>query len=79
MLERIYVGIGDERHVSEGSWERAVGIPLDAEANVVLLADAPDEYSRFLAIGDGLLLLLDADLEPRVGTPAHAFTLSRTE
>jgi hypothetical protein len=46
---------------------------------VVLDEQTPEEFRRFLSVGDNLLLLLDAQLEPRVGNEQHSFTLSRTE
>jgi len=79
VLERIHVGRGDARTITRGSWSRSVGTSWDDDAVVYTLAgDTPDELSRWLALRDNLLLLLDPDLEPRVGDGAHNYTLSRT-
>jgi hypothetical protein len=80
VLERIYVGKGNDRHTTRGQWSEATGARVDPEGFIVALDDAtPDEFRRFLAVGDDLLLMLDAELEPRVGDNVHSFTLSRTD
>jgi hypothetical protein len=79
LLERIFVGEGDDRWVNEGRWENTAGIPGAEDAVVCHLVDgSPPEVSNYLAIGDNLLLLLDENLEPKVGNAMHSFTLSRT-
>lgn len=80
LLERILVGKGDDRHVTQGEWSEDVGAPVDPDGAVYLLdSQTPDDFRRYLAVGDDLLLQLDAELEPRVGNSVHSFTLSRTE
>lgn len=78
VLERIYVGSGDTRHVTDGRW--SVDVATGPDAVVYQLDGAtPVEFSRFLPVGHDLLLLLDDNGEPRVGNASHSFTLSRTE
>jgi hypothetical protein len=79
VLERIYVGNGDDRTVSEGTWRTTTGAPTDAEAIVVdLRSTAPPEFRRFQRVGDDILLILGQDDQPRVGNAEHSFALSRT-
>lgn len=79
VLQQIFVGIGNERHVSKGTWTIIRGSAIDPDARVYLLdAHAPEEARRYMAVGDDLLLMLDDALVPRVGDAAHSFTLSRT-
>ena len=79
LLERIYVGKGDERTVDEGGWQTTTGSPTDADAVVVILnPTAPQEFRRFQRVGDNILLMLDDRCLPRVGDAQHNFTLSRT-
>lgn len=80
ILGRIYVGRGNERHITEGRWTSSTGTPTDADAVVYRLdAASPDELSRYLPIGPNILLVLDPNLEPRVGDASHSFALSRTQ
>jgi hypothetical protein len=80
MLGRIYVGQGNDRHLTEGRWTSITGTPSDPAAVLYRLDDAaPGEYARYLAIGPNILLLLDQNLEPRVGDASHSFALSRTQ
>lgn len=80
VLERIFVGDGNDRLVTQGEWTEEVGAPVDPDGTVVLLdTQTPDDFRRYLAVGDDLLLLLDSQLEPLVGNSQHSFTLSRTE
>ena len=80
VLSWVYVGKSDDRYESRGTWARSVGIPIDADANVISLdADATEDMRHYVAFGDDLLLLLGPNREPRVGNASHAFTLSRTE
>jgi hypothetical protein len=79
VLERIYVGKGNDRTVTEGDWGRFTGIPLDADARYYALAGTEEDVGRYLAVGENLLLLLDSNYEPRVGNASHSFTLSRTQ
>jgi NlpE N-terminal domain len=79
VMERIDVGKGNDRTVTQGDWSRQVTIPLDPAAKYYALAGSPAELGRFWAIGDNLLLMLDEDLQPRVGNAEHSYTLSRTQ
>jgi hypothetical protein len=79
VLERIEVGQGNDRLISRGTWAATAGPPTAPCATVVALDGGPDDFSRYLLLGTNLLLVLDQDLEPRVGNEVHSFTLSRTD
>lgn len=80
VLQRVSVGKGNDVTVTEGKWKRIRGTKKDKKAVILRLeGNTPPEYSHFLAVGDDLLLLMDADLEPRVGDAGYSFTLSRTQ
>jgi hypothetical protein len=77
VLERIYVGRGNDRTTTRGTW-RSLDLPKLYGAPAIQLDDAsPAEFGTYLQVGD-VLLFLTADLQPRVGDAAHSFTLSRT-
>jgi polyribonucleotide nucleotidyltransferase len=62
------------------AWTRSLGIPIDADANVILLdSAAPEGMRHYAAFGEDLLLLLDPNHEPSIGNASHAFTHSRTD
>jgi hypothetical protein len=78
-LELIHVGQGDERQVSEGEWWIESGAAHGPDATTYVLDErAPDEFRRYLAVGDDILLFIDADGVLVVGDAGHSFTLSRT-
>ena len=79
LLERIYVGKGDDRTINEGTWQTTTGSPTDAEAVVVQLDTAPPEFHRYQRVGKEILLILDAGDRPLVGDAQHSFTLSQTQ
>ena len=79
VLQRIFVGKGNERHVTLGAWTTSVGSKVDPAATVATLAGSPGEFAHFQQVGANLRLMLDGNLEPRVGDAVHSFTLSRTE
>jgi hypothetical protein len=80
VLQRVSVGKGNDTTVNQGKWKKFAGKGKYRNMTVIQLGgDVPPEYSHFLLVGDNLLLLLDADLEPRVGDSGFSFTLSRTE
>jgi hypothetical protein len=66
------------RRVWQGRWETAIGTRRDPDAVVYRLRGAPDGFAAYQVIGSKVLVMLDGDLEPRVGTAAWSFTLSRT-
>jgi NlpE-like protein len=78
LLERVYGGQGNDRHVSQGAWNRAASPRFGAGSLVHLDGDSPEEFRHYLAVGENLLLILDKDGEPKVGNAAYSFTLSRT-
>lgn len=55
----------------------SVGSGIDPQATVATLAGS--EFTHYQRVGENLLLILDGNLEPRVGNAAQSFTLSRTE
>jgi hypothetical protein len=79
VLELIHVGQGDARQVSEGSWRIESGAAADSDAATYVLDEhAPEGYRHYLAVGDDILLFLDAAGRLVVGDAGHSFTLSRT-
>jgi len=76
VMSIVRVGVSDEREVRQGRWRVETGMALDADAAVYRLTDAPSHVGAFWAVGDNLLLLLDADGMPRVGDAGYSYTLS---
>jgi hypothetical protein len=79
LLERVEVGHGNDRLITRGTWTTGADTPAGSCNPVVQLDGSPDDFTRYLAVGANLLLMLDATLAPRVGNAVHSFTLSRTE
>jgi hypothetical protein len=79
MLERIYVGRGNDRLMSRGRWQ-VLDVPIPDRYGVAYRLDeeAPADFSTYLPVGSDILLLLNPDMRPRVGDASHSFTLSRT-
>jgi hypothetical protein len=87
-LARSFVGMGNDRYITEGEWKSVSGgghpviYQLDANSPADLASYSvqgpKDEVASFLPVGDDILLLLDQNLKPRVGNGAFSFTLSRT-
>ncbi len=89
-LARGFVGKGNDRYLTEGKWmsvsagDHPVVYRLDSNSPTELASygdRVPPGVGRvaaFLPIGNDILLLLDRNLEPRVGDGAFSFTLSRT-
>jgi len=78
LLERVGVGKGDERHVSQGVWKRTLGSPYGKGPVIRLGPEAPEGFRDFLMVGEDILLILDGKGRPRVGDATYSFTLSRT-
>jgi hypothetical protein len=78
VLEWIFVGVDDVRHVAEGTWTRRTGTPWHDAAVVWELSDGGTQgYDRFLVLQDSVALFLDPALDLRVGDAGHAYALSR--
>lgn len=80
-LARVYVAESLEgaRQVVQGDWTKSVGTNLDPDAEVYELdSNAPPEFRKYWKIGDGILLMLDEGLMPKVGTAGWSFVLNRT-
>jgi hypothetical protein len=79
LLERIYVGKGNDRETTRGTW-KTVDAPLPDRYGVAYRLDqtSPVDFSFYMPVGANLLLFLNEDLQPRVGDASHSFTLSRT-
>lgn len=79
VLERINVGEGDARHITNGTWEVSRGTQVDPGATVYRLsAEAPDGFRFYQAVDANILLFLDEDMRLKVGDASHGFTLSKT-
>lgn len=95
LLERVFVADGNIRHVSEGTWEllpapdwfpQATVLKTTDEAspNSILPEDTdrlatPGDFSIWMILRDNVLVLLDDELEPRVGDGSESWTLDRVE
>jgi hypothetical protein len=77
-MARVYVAKGDERTVNSGTWTITQGTELDPGESVYQLdANVPEEFRSFWAIGEELLVILDPDLNPRVGDGTYSYVLNR--
>jgi hypothetical protein len=78
MLERIYVGKGNDRTTTRGRWS-VLDVPMPDRYGVAYRLDeeSPPDFSLYLPVGD-LLLFLNPDMRPRVGDASGSFTLSKT-
>jgi hypothetical protein len=80
MLERIYVGQGNDRTTTRGRWQvLETGVPDRWGAAYRLDDETPPDFATYLPIGSDVLLFLRPDLQPRVGNASFSFTLSRTQ
>jgi hypothetical protein len=78
VLEWIYVGVDDERHVATGTWSEGAGTPWYATGVVFELADGgAEQFNRFLVLQDRVALFLEPSLDLRVGDAGQAYALSR--
>lgn len=79
LLERVYVGKGNDVTKTSGSWTVSKGINIDPDAVVYQLdGNSPAEFGSYYAVDNNLLLFLDENKNLRVGDAAHSYTLSRT-
>jgi hypothetical protein len=79
LLERVYVGKGNDVTKTTGSWTITQGIKVNSNALVYMLdSNSPMEFRSYYAVDNNLLLILDDNGELKVGDAAHSFTLSKT-
>jgi hypothetical protein len=80
VLTNVYVGMGNERFVSEGTWDITQGTKSDPDAVVYRLElDKSPGSLSFMKADDNILLLLEQDLSLMVGDASWSYTLSRTD
>lgn len=95
VFERVFVGDGDTRYVSEGTWEWLAPPAWFPEGAVLRTTDDPQPGSvlpedterlptpahldTWLVLRDVVLVGLDDALEPRVGDGSESWTLDRVE
>ena len=80
MLERVYVGMGNDRTTTRGRWQVLnAGVPDRWGVAYRLDEETPMDFAIYLPVGSDLLLFLGPDLQPRVGNASMNFTLSRTQ
>lgn len=79
VLERVSVGIGNERLIDTGAWTTSSGSRVDPNSTVAMLDGGPEGFANYMMVGPNLLLMLDGRREPRVGNAVYSFTLSRTD
>jgi hypothetical protein len=83
VLHEVFVGQSDNVYTTFGMWKKIEGnnpddvvYELNPERSAIKNSVSPTYY---LKIDDNILLLLDQDLNTRVGDASYSFTLSRTE
>lgn len=80
LLERVYVGKGNDVTKTSGSWSIMKGININPDAVVYQLdGNSPADFGSYYAVDNNLLLFLDGNKNLRVGDAAHSYTLSRTK
>lgn len=80
LLERVYVGKGNDVTKTSGSWTISKGINIDPDAVVFQLdSNSPAEFGSYYLVDNNLLLFLDENKNLKVGDAAHSYTLSRTK
>lgn len=78
IMSRLFVGVDDVRHVSQGTWTVTHGTKLDPQAIVYQLdSNAPQEFRSFWAVDEDILFILDQDMKPRLGDGAYGYVLNR--
>ena len=78
LMSRVFVGVGNIRHVSQGTWTITHGTKLDPQAVVYQLdSNAPQEFRSYWVIGKDILFILDQDMKPRLGDAAYGYALNR--
>ena len=80
MMARVYVAKNENGRITNtGDISISKGIPSDLTVSVYnLTSGAPDEFRHFWKINNDLLLILDNDLQPRVGDASYGYVLNRT-
>lgn len=78
VLERIYVGKDNIRHITKGDWAITRGTKEDSKAMVYQLNTDLEGFGLYQAADKNILLFLEDDLSLKVGTPGHSYTLSKT-
>src|SRR6267154_3381356 len=71
---------GNARITTRGHWTRTTGAPVDANAVVARLDEnTPPQFTRYMVVGNKLLLMLDQSDDLLVGNGAWSYTLSRVD
>jgi hypothetical protein len=71
---------GNARITTRGHWTKTVGAPTDPNAVVVRLdANSPPQFTRYMVVGNKLLLMLDRNDDLLVGNGAWSYTLSKVD
>jgi hypothetical protein len=69
---------GNARLTTRGRWTKTMGAPVDSRALVIRLDEnTPLQFTRYMAIADKLLLMLDQNDDLLVGNAAWSYTLSK--
>jgi hypothetical protein len=69
---------GNDRVVTQGSWEIRRGVTGYPDALVYVLdSNTEDDLRYFWRVNDNIVLLLDERMNPKVGTAAWGYMLSR--
>jgi hypothetical protein len=83
VLHEVFVGQSDSVYTTYGTWKKievvgsnSVVYELNPERSAVENSESPTYY---LKIDENILLLLDQNLNTRIGNASYSFTLSRTE
>lgn len=79
-LGRVLVGVGNKRHVAEGTVTTRRGVKDYPDAVVYELdQNAPQDFRFFWRVNNDILLPLDDDMKPKVGNAGWGYMLSRGE
>jgi hypothetical protein len=79
-LESVYVGTGNETHVTRGKWAASRGMGQDRQALIYELQmnpEQPEIILRFLKGDDNVLFFLDKNNHPGVGNDYASYSLNR--
>jgi hypothetical protein len=80
-LARVQVATSPEgaRSVVDGAWTITRGMKGNPSASVYRLdASVPPAFQAYWSIGEGILFMLDPELNPRIGTAGWSYVLNRT-
>jgi hypothetical protein len=77
-LERIGVGRGNQRDIQKGTWTIIHGTKTHPDAILYQLdQNAPEDLRTYWAVDPNILLILDTEMNPRIGDANESYALNR--